>query len=276
MNKSAVWCLNKETLSNFPAADYSKFKYGDTVVAQKFAIPLAEMIAKDIIRRYVLSEDNTFAIFGAPYNNLGTACNTLTDYVVQYVKELLALYKDKIKVERFKIAREHSYSQDYSAMSKEDRDASLSAETYEFIPPVEYINSTCHHLYFLDDIRITGSHEERIKRVIESKSIKIEHTFLYYASLEDESIDPSIEHELNSHVFAEDEESFYSLVHSLIKDRRFNPNTRVIKKLLSGDSKLFQDMLAKITDVDRVILRNASRANSYDKHPNYCNNFKLI
>lgn len=82
----------------------------------------------------------------------------------------------------------------------------------------------------MDDIKITGSHERMIERMLTAQNVPNDCHFLYFAQLTNNSIDPTIENYLN-----------FAYVNSLldinriIRDDDFAYNTRTIKYILNSD-----------------------------------------
>lgn len=131
-----------ETLS-FSSYKYSVFKHGDRQATMLFAQELADVIIKNkarvIINSQYKTRKNKIAVFGAPYNGLKTASSHLAEFVTKYLNMYFQVRFKDVEFVECKISRQHSYTQDYSAMTGEDREVALTSETFEFVLPVQEI-----------------------------------------------------------------------------------------------------------------------------------------
>ncbi len=188
--------------------DYSKFKHGSKTQARVFG--------KDISAVCEFSEDSSLIFYSAPHNNIHTASNAFKDYLLSFCSKQ---FMDKnITVKQGKVNREYSYDDDYSAMAKEERVRVISSDLFKIDKTIIAENDT---LVFVDDIKITGSHEERIKELLRREEVMNEAIFIYMA--EYTGIDASIEHRLN-HSAVNDLKD----INDIIRNEEFIFNTRVI------------------------------------------------
>ena len=76
---------------------------------------------------------------------------------------------------------------------------------------------------FLDDIKITGSHEETIKEILINSNVKGEHIYIYFAELINLKINPKIENFFNYSYVKDDQKLInfiysFSCIHSYISN----------------------------------------------------------
>ena len=86
---------------------------------------------------------------------------------------------------------------------------------------------------YMDDIKITGSHERVIKKMISKGnpdlSIHTRKIFMYFAELANPNVDPTVENKLNYYFV----NSLYQM-DKVIKNEDWIPNTRAVKYILSN------------------------------------------
>ena len=251
----------------FEAKDYSRFKYGCKITTNMFAEEMTELVIDRIKEAMIVNGSiQNIYIYGAPYNVIPTASTVLATQVFNKVQS----YFKTVNIYYSKIYRQHSYSQDYSAMSKEDRDKSLSKESHRFqYPDVELLDKT-DYLIFIDDIKITGSHEERIQHLCDKSGLVCGYESIYFAELVNQNIGPEIEDVLNQSAFAED--TFLYFLISGIARNNITYNTRLIKRILSLDSKAFNSLIIALKQHQLVEMMDTAEANSYCSHEDYKEN----
>ena len=268
-----------ETLS-FSSYKYSVFKHGDRQAAMLFAQELADVIIKNrarvIINLQSQTRKNKIAVFGAPYNGLKTASSYLAEFVTKYLNMYFqARFKD-IEFVECKISRQHSYTQDYSAMTGEDREVALTSETFEFIPSVQELHEECCYALFIDDILITGAHERRIQELIAREDFILPHDFCYYALLQKGCCEPQFEDYLNNFAYRRGDQLLaYSVKCRLLRED-FLPNTRVIKRLLTLSEVHLASLVEELTHWQLQLLLDSAKLNGYHVHETYKKNYHTI
>ncbi len=216
----------------FDPAVYSRFKYGDGAVAQQYGEELAEAFI-DAHRDLLLGHED-IVLVPSPYDAIPTASYAMA---MAFRKALnVFLYEaGKKSLLTSKIHRYKTYTEDYGAMSSEQRLALISSDTYHL--DAAFLANRL--VLFLDDIRITGSHELIIRRQIEREKIGGHFLFLYYALLDNEAIAPNFENYLNYYDVAGMER-----VVELFNGPHFLMNTRVVKYILKSAPEAVQQFLA--------------------------------
>lgn len=211
----------------FDPSHYSRFKFGDKEIARKFGYELARNFLDSELFKTIINTNKNFVVLSSPYCFIPTATKALVDYFIQYLNQRLVEIGYPV-VEILKIHRTITYKEDYGELSAEKRLALIEKDG--FYLDTKFIEEK--FLIFIDDIKITGSHQKVIERMITEYDIKCDHLFMYFARLVDENIDPRVENYLNYYYV----KSLLDL-DKIIKNKTFIPNTRVVKYLLVYKNK---------------------------------------
>ena len=235
---------------------YSKFKHGSKTQARVFGKEVAEVCH--------FKEGSSLIFYSAPYNNIHTASNAFKDYLLSSLS-IQFLEKD-IQVRQAKVFREYSYDEDYGLMNKEERMKAISSDLFKIDKSFIRDNDT---LVFVDDIKITGSHEDRIKELLEREGITNEVIFIYIAQYLGDN--PTIEHNLNHY-------SVKTLVdiNSIIRDEEFIFNTRVVKYILKFPVEEFYTFISYQSQIFKETLLHLSILNAYHKNEKYSTNINVL
>ena len=267
MNKF-VFSANKITSSElhecpFDPVEYSKFKFGSKRVARTFGRQLAEQFW-EIFKN--LKCDDQIVVFPSPYNFIPTATFILKDYFIRYFNDFL-IDNGRLPVEEGKIVRNTTYREDYGALSGEDRMKLIGNDKFHI--DREFVHGKT--LIFVDDIRVTGSHERMIDKLANEYELNNQCHFIYFASVENSEIPAQIENELN-----------YSYVNSLldinriIHDEEFIFNTRTVKFILNSKPDECKEFLNYQSGKILSNLYHLAIGNSYHLIDEYKTNFKLL
>lgn len=206
----------------FSPDEYSRFKYGAKNIARKFG----HLLAEKFIAKY--SEDlrsKPLIVVPSAFSHIHTASCLMEKFFVDKLN--FFLYKiGEPPVEQAKIHRTVTYREDYGEMSAEERFNLIKGDKFH-IDKTFLQNKT---LIFIDDIKITGTHERIIVKMLDDFEIYNPCYMLYFADLQNQTINPRIENYLNQH--------FVKSLHDLdvlIKSEPFEFNTRVVKFILNSD-----------------------------------------
>ena len=243
----------------FDPNEYSKFKHGSKSISRKYGKELGIKFCKHLVNDneelLTVLEENDIVVCSAPYKYIPVASTALKDYFVSvfnpYFSNLLNPVID------LKVFRGHSYNDDYGSMTAEQRLNNITSDDF-------YIDSNLIKdkvLFFIDDIRITGSHEKRIESLLTNSGFDGIVVFLYYAKLNESStVHPNIENDLN-----------YSFVKNIldidkiIKNDEFIFNTRVVKYILKQNVDTFNTFIDYQSEVFKETLLSYSIGNGYHK-----------
>lgn len=215
------YSIKIENFNQQDKSDYSKFKHGSKSLARKFGKQLAKSFVNTEEFDNIVKSGKNIVICSAPHNNIPTPSFTLKDYFIAGLAH--HLIDTEIELEEAKIYRKHSYTSEYGEMSLEERFKAISADTFHV--DAELVKGK--HVIFVDDCRITGAHEDRIKYMVNKYNLDITASYIYYAALTTDIIDPKIENELNHYSVNSIED-----ILNIMRYDEFTYNTRVVKKIL--------------------------------------------
>jgi len=207
----------------FDAAAYSKFKFGDGDIARVFGQELGRHFVVAHGDALLAEEDIVFV--PSPYHAIPTASNALSLFFRDEVNRFLFRHQRKSLLQS-KIHRYKTYTVDYGNLDFEERMRLISSDTYHL--DKRFLENRM--VLFIDDIRITGSHEEIIRRQLEKEEIKGKFMFIYYAQLTNKAIPPNFENYLNYYAVKD-----RSDLVEIINEDNFIMNTRIIKYILKSD-----------------------------------------
>lgn len=252
----------------FDAVDYSKFKFGSKKVARKYGYALADKFINNLTLRGFdyLIYSNQIVVCSSPFCFIPTATYAMKDYFVQRLNEWLVENKLPV-VQEVKIHRTITYKEDYGGLSAEERMKLIGNDHFHI--DREFVKGKT--VLFLDDIRITGSHERVIERMVKEFDLTCDYHFLYFAVLDNSAIHPKIENDLN-----------YAFVKSLlnldkiIKNEDFLLNTRVVKYLLNYGHTGFSTFIQFQKQSFVNSLYHAAVGNSYHTIEDYQHNFNYL
>ncbi|MBF0575611.1 phosphoribosyltransferase family protein [Dysgonomonas sp. GY617] len=256
--------IENENQFGFSPDDYSKFKYGAINIAKEFGYLLAERFIENCFKDHY--DGKQIVVLPSAYSYIPTASFFMKVFFVEKLN--LFLYKNGYPiVQETKINRTVTYREDYGEMSAEDRYNLISGDSFHI--DKEYIKNK--QLLFLDDIKITGTHERIILKMLNDAQISNDCYMLYFAELINSNISPKFENYLNNY-FVKDLEK----VDWIIKNEKFVFNTRVVKYILNADSDKFETFISRQTpDFKRDILHNAI-GNEYFKFESYLKNINML
>ena len=265
LNKS--YSLHKITSKSnltFNPSDYSWFKFGDKDFAKKFA--------KELFDGFIISnsekilEQNEIIILPSPYLSKPTASNFLCFYFKEFLNKFLFENNKKAAIES-KIYRNQTYVTDYGNLDFEERVKLISNDTYYI--DKEFINGK--FCLFLDDIKITGSHEHTVNKILSQYDVKGDFFFIYFAELVNKDIHPNIENYFNYFSVKGIEE-----IIDVVNRKNFQFNTRIVKYILNLNEDELTLLLNSINSIRREELFLLSISNNYHQIREYNKNLTTI
>ena len=247
--------------ADFDITQYSRLKFGDDDAARKIGYDLANGFFE---KHSALLLANQCVIIPSPYNVVENAATIMAKYFMYRLNELLVEANGN-HLDWSIIHRKVSYIQDYGFLDKEKRAALINND--DFYMNTEYLEGKL--LIFVDDVKITGTHEDKLINIIQKRYIKNKVMFVYYTSYIGN--DASVESRLNFAAI-EKPSDYVSLVCS--------HKTRMIirpMKYLLGQSP---DVLKKTLDglpADAIRdLYLGSLCEGYYRLPTYQISFKMV
>lgn len=265
MNKSySLHKIIEEETSPFPPEEYSWFKFGDKYYAEKFAIELFN----GFVNQYheLLLSDKEIIILPSPYLSIPTASNFLCYYFKKQLNNFLFKNNKKTCIES-KIYRNQTYVTDYGSLDFEDRVKLISNDTY-YIDRNFIDGKLC---IFVDDIKITGSHEHTVNKILNQYNINGDFVFVYYAELANKEIHPKIENHYNYYAVKGVNE-----IIEVINRNHFQFNTRIIKYILGLKNVEFNFLIENMPHSKRDELFHLAISNNYHQIIDYKTNINLI
>ncbi|MES2733651.1 MAG: phosphoribosyltransferase family protein [Bacteroidota bacterium] len=243
---------------------YSKFKFGDGAAARL----MGTQLGKSFIATYqhLLLNGQEIVVVPSPYNSIPTASHTMAMYFKDELNFFLYQHKKKSLLDS-KIHRYKTYSADYGNLSYEDRVNLISSDTYH----IDKAFLTNRTVLLIDDIKITGSHELILRRLIEANAIEGNFIFVYYAALANNKIEPHFENYLN-YFYVKD----LTFLVNIIKAESFVFNTRIIKYILNSEAGCMPEFIEKIAKEKLNTLIVYAISNDYHLMDEYKNNLQLI
>ncbi|MBA9075105.1 hypothetical protein GGR22_003282 [Flavobacterium gossypii] len=248
----------------FSETDYSKFKFGDNAIAKKFAKALFD----GFIEKHsdLILQHDEIVILPSPYLSIPTASNCLSFHFRIFLNNFL-FENNKKALKESKIYRNQTYVTDYGNLDYSERVKLISNDTY-YIDKNIVDGKLC---LFMDDIKITGSHEFIVKKILKEYNVDGHFVFIYFAELLNKDIHPNIENHYNY---------FYvknvNQIISLINQNSFEYNTRIVKYILRLDINDLILLLQSIPQHRIDTLFDLAVSNNYHTIEEYKENLKSI
>jgi hypothetical protein len=252
---------NLDTAS-FDLQDYSALKFGSDRVARSFGYQMGDKFYNKYSDILI---NNRCIIIPSAFNVVEIAATILARHFNNRLNDLLSLGGHRI-VDWTTMHRSMSYVTDYCLMPKEERKLMLKGDKL-------YINRDFIKgklLIFVDDITITGAHEDKVNSFLQEElGLTNQHIFCYYARYNGESAE--IESQLNH--------SGISTIHDYIKlvnEPNHHLVVRAIRFLLD---KPLEDLEFALDILDNDFIDKlyfACLAKGYDKIAGYRAGFELI
>jgi hypothetical protein len=262
-----IYSLHKISHSNnfpFDANAYSRFKFGDDYAAAIFGIALA----KGFIKNHLAGKTNVgqIVVISSPYSFIPTATFALKDHFVGELNKWLAGENEPV-VQETKIHRSITYKEDYGELDAEQRMNLISKDVFHI--DTSFLKNKL--LVFLDDIKITGSHERMITKMLHDFNVSNEVYLLYYAELINTHIHPSVENTLNYYSV----KSIFDLK-NIIHQERFRINTRLVKYILNCPEDQFIIFMQEQDTYFSNLLYNMAIGNGYHLIEAYARNLATL
>lgn len=265
MNTSfSLYKITDSTVFPFNPESYSWFKFGDTEYAEKFAIELfAEFV--EIYRDLILKQEQII-ILPSPYLSIPTASNYLCYFFKKQLNLFLAEHDKKACLES-KIYRNQTYVVDYGNLNFEERVKLISNDTY-YIDKNIIDGKFC---IFVDDIKITGSHELTVNKILNQYNVTGNYVFVYYAELLNKQIHPNIENFYNYYAV-----NNIKAVVKVMKRKSFKFNTRIVKYILNLNIDDFEFLVKNTPKKQISEIFHLAISNNYHQIEDYKRNINIL
>ncbi len=260
----SAYQITSDTSFNFCPEKYSRFKFGSFSVAREFGHILAEKFIEEKLKKSY--DGQQIVIVPSAFAHIPTASFYMK---INFVNKLnLYLYQNGYPVvEETKIYRTVTYREDYGEMTAAQRYNLISGDS--FYIDKKYTEGKL--LIFIDDIKITGTHERIIEKMLDELNITNDSYMLYLAELTNLEIPPNIENLLNFYYVKGLDE-----INEIIQNDEFVFNSRVVKYLLNSDENAFGGFLNKQNPLFLQQLYYNAIGNEYFKFPSYLLNLKKL
>lgn len=241
---------------------YSRLKFGSNQAAKKMGRMLAESFF-EVHRKRVTKEH--FVVIPSPYNYVKNAATVLSEHFVDHLNYLISK-EGGYSVEWDIVHRKVSYINDYGFLSKEDRKALIDGDTFS-VNKEFWANK---NLIFIDDVNITGTHEDKLIEILDEAEIKNDTFFLYFAKYN--GTEANTEAALNF----SDINSVPAFVQMIKDEVDAKCLVRPIKYLMGQSEVTFKVALSQLplSYVERLFF--GCLAEGYDKIKKYEDNFKFL
>lgn len=262
--KSIQFAANQFTSfadAQFCEVEYSELKFGSDLVARKFGYQLADAFAKKYPSE-ILS--NRFVVIPSPYNHVENAATIMTKHFVNRLNAIIVAQSGE-HVEYSVIHRKVSYINDYGFLGKEARKGLIDNDSF-FLNKDFYVGKT---LIFIDDVIITGTHEDKLKEIMAEEGINNDHFFLYFAKYLGE--DATIESKLNFAAV-----KCLSDYEAIARQSNHHVIVRPLKFLLTQDIIALIDFAKGIPLVKLEEIYYGCLGEGYYKIPSYQGQFQII
>jgi hypothetical protein len=260
----SLYKINDTERFGFSPSDYSRFKFGDNEVAAKFGAQLANGFIKEVLSKSYNGKQ--LVVISSPYSFIPTATFAMKNHFVFQLNRWLAENRFPV-LEETKVHRTVTYKEDYGELDAKER-MNLISNDFFHIDKAFLQNKT---LVFLDDIKITGSHERMIMKMVKEHDLQNEIHMLYFAELTNASIHPNIENHLNYY----EVKSIFDL-DSIINSGNFAVNTRIVKYILNSDKASLHLFLQDQAESFINLLYDMSLGNNYHTMEHYSGNVNYI
>jgi hypothetical protein len=245
----------------FDPVDYSHLKFGCDKTAMRFGYELADGFFKKF---HDVLLANRCVVIPSPYNFVPNAATIMTKHFVDRLNSLL-VNENGVHVDYSIIHRKVSYINDYGFLSKEKRASLINGD--DFFLNTEYLEGKL--LIFVDDVKITGTHEEKLIDIMQKRGITNDCFFLYFASYCGDN--PTIEAQLN-----------FAGIHSVLEYADYilyNEShiiVRPLKYLLSQEPSCLRQALKMLPAKTIREIYCGCLGEGYYKLPSYQGTFKVI
>ena len=246
---------------DFDITSYSRLKFGSGVSADAMG---REMAVKFFTAHIDILECGNCVVIPSAYNMLEIAATLLARRFMCHLNMLLVKHGMPI-VKWSNMHRTITYFSDYAHMTSQERKKMLAGDSF-------FINKEFIHgktLLFIDDVIITGTHEEKIREFLVKENISNRCVYLYYCKYTGNC--PETEAKLNA-CGVNDANTYLDLInepeHQII--------VRTCKFLLNGSKHQLLDVLHRAPKGFSSQLYTACILEEYHDVPRYRENMELI
>lgn len=245
----------------FDVEEYSRLKFGSDRVARKFGRQLADAFFHE---HYQTLTTQKCVIIPAPSTTVPVAATLLANHFLNRINARLANL-GHLPCELTHVHRDMTYNNNYADLQAEERRKLLAGDSQYFNR--DFVKGK--HIIFIDDVRITGSHEEKLESVL--KALKLTNSRTYVSFCRYTGTNPAIEGKLN-HCYIRDAKDLVRMSH----EHGHIMTTRAIRLLLEYDADRIEELLQQATDVFLESAYHAAIVKGYNRVPEYKRSFAAL
>lgn len=247
--------------ASFDTAAYSRMKFGSGTDARALAREMADAFAAE---HWQLLTTTQVLVIPAPSTSVPVAATLMAQHFHDRLNSLLDRTGHP-SVQLDYVHRAVTYNDNYAQLPLEERRRLLSDDA-------RYMNVAFAQgktLVFVDDVRITGTHELKLSEMLWGLGLGNPVVFATYAAYT--GADPTIEHRLN-HVQVRNG----MCVARLAACPHWRVTTRGLRLLLEADGPAFAAILAELPRHRAYEVYHAAIAKNYSQHGPYARNFAAL
>ena len=264
-NQTQIFAHKFDSLetARFDIRDYSKLKFGSNQAARRMGQTLAVSFY-DLVVKNMPEEE--FVVIPSPYNHVHNAATMMTNQFINFLNLLLLNHKGSRAVELDTIHRKVSYINDYGFLDKASRKKLIDGDTF-------YCNKDFwgnKKLIFIDDVNITGTHEDKLIEILDENKVTNDVYFLYFAKYTGNQADTEAKLNFN-HINTTD-----AFVKMINEERDAQCLVRPIKYLMGQAPEEFKIILSRLPHQYVEALFFGCLGEGYDKIEKYSENFVFL
>lgn len=249
--------------ASFDVHAYSRMKFGSGADARLLGYEMAEAFAAEFWN--MLCKERCVVI-PAPSTSVPVAATLMGWHFHNRLNHLLDS-TGHMPVQWNLVDRAVTYNDNYAQLGLEERRKLLADDERH----VNVSFCTGKTLIFVDDVRITGTHEEKLSHMVHALGMNNPVVFATYAAYSGEN--PAIEHELN-HQYVHTGLDVVALTQRPMCDWRVT--TRAMRLVLELPAEKFGLALRVLSLAHREEIYHAAIAKGYSKHAPYNANFESL
>ena len=249
--------------AKFDPSEYSFLKFGSDRAAKKMGYELADAFFMEHAKRII---DASIVVIPSPYNYVKNAATIMSEHFVDRINHHI-IKNGGSATEWSIINRKVSYINDYGFLDADSRKQLIDGDQFFFnCGFLEGKTIVC-----IDDVNITGTHENKLRQVLNDYNIQNDTFFLYFAKYIGEPGNAKIEAALNFSG-VNDAKGFIELT----KEPDHHCIVRPIKYLMNQDHEQFKVILSQLPTNYVGKMYYGCLAENYHKEPAYKKNFEFL
>lgn len=249
--------------AQFDIGAYSRMKHGSDISARQLGHEMADDFA--LHHSSFLTQGPTVVVIPAPGTQVPVAATLLAEHFVERLNIRLTSNGHR-HVLMAHVYRTMSYTMNtYADISAEERQKLLAGDTLYF--PMSFIAE--RRLIFVDDVCITGTHEQKLEKELNDRHLQNERIYACYAKYTGD--DPSIEGRLNKVSVKGPLDVVW-----LAQEPGFRVTVRCLRLLLEASMEDLEQVLRGLPRRLREQFCAAAIEKGYYSYPEYADTFALL